>query len=65
MKKKKVKYDRAKMIALFKVAGFTDKQIEEHFKQKQKLERERTERIKKQKEKPKARIFKGLNTNSM
>jgi hypothetical protein len=65
MKKKKVKYDKNKMIALFKEGGFTDEQIEEHFKQKQKLERERTERIKKQKEKPKARIFKGLNTNSM
>ena len=53
------------MIALFKEAGFTDEKIEEHFKQKQKLERERTERIKKQNEKPKARIFKGLNTNAM
>ena len=65
MKKKKVKYDKNKMIALFKEGGFTDEQIEEHFKQKQKLERERTERIKKQNEKPKARIFKGLNTNAM
>lgn len=65
MKKKKVKYDRAKMILIFKEAGFTDEQIEEHFKQKQKLERERIELIRKQKEKPKARIFKGLNTNSM
>lgn len=64
-KKKKVKYDKAKMIALFKEGGFSDEEINKHFEQKKKAEADRKELIKKQKEKPLARIFYGLNTNSM
>lgn len=64
-KKAKYKYDKNKMIALFKEAGFSDEEIKQHFEQKSKAEIERIKLIRKQKEKPLARIFKGLNTNAM
>lgn len=65
-KKKKVKLNPEKMAAMFKEAGFTDEQIKAHYANKEKeakakiaLKREL------EKNKPKARIFFGLNTNSM
>jgi uncharacterized protein Smg (DUF494 family) len=65
MKKKKYKYDKDKMIKLFKEEGFSDEEIKKHFEQKKNLEIERKKLIKKQKEKPLARIFNGLNTNAI
>jgi hypothetical protein len=65
-KKKKVKLDPEKMKAMFKEAGFTDEQIKAHY-----INKEKEEKVKKalkkelEKNKPKARIFLGLNTNSM
>lgn len=64
--KKKPKPNKEKMIQVFKEAGFTDEQIKEHYKNK---DREKTNKIKQRKEikkkQPPARIFLGLNTNSM
>ena len=59
-KRKKIKYDKGKMIALFKEAGFTDDEIKDHYMKKQALAKS-----KKKIEKPLARIFYGLNTNSL
>jgi hypothetical protein len=65
-KKKKVKLDPKKMAAMFKEAGFTDEQIKDYYIKKEKEARAKIA-LKKdlEKNKPKARIFFGLNTNSM
>jgi CRISPR/Cas system CSM-associated protein Csm2 small subunit len=65
-KPKKVKLDREKMNTMFKDAGFTDEQIKEYYKNKER-EKSNKKKQKKQIEKkqPIARIFLGLNTNSM
>lgn len=52
-------------ISLFRAAGFTEEQIEKHFKNKQAEKSREKARKKKAKEKPLARIYKGLNTNAM
>lgn len=58
---KRVKYNREKMIALFKEAGFSDDDIKAHYKKKEQDKSKKKVKI----EKPKPRIFYGLNTNSM
>jgi len=61
-KRKKVKLNPERMAAMFKKAGFTDEQIKAHYKEKEKQVRNKIEL---KKNKPKARIYLGLNTNSM
>jgi hypothetical protein len=65
-KSKKVKLDVNKMNAMFKEAGFTDEQIKAYYVDKEKQARAKLA-LKKEikKNKPKAKIFLGLNTNSM
>jgi hypothetical protein len=65
-KPKKVKLDRDKMNAMFKDAGFSDEDIKKYYKNKDR-EISNKKKLKKQieKKKPIARIFFGLNTNSM
>lgn len=65
-KPKKVKLDKEKMNAMFKDAGFSDQDIKEYYKNKDR-ELSNKRKLKKQieKKKPIARIFLGLNTNSM
>lgn len=49
-----------------KAAGFTDQQIKEHFRNRSRQETVRKNKIREaKKNKPLARIYKGLNTNSM
>jgi hypothetical protein len=65
-KSKKVKLDVEKMNNMFKEAGFTDEQIKVHYAEKQKKAKDKVALQREiKKNKPKARIFLGLNTNSM
>jgi hypothetical protein len=65
-KRKKVKLNPEKMAAMFKEAGFTDEKIKAYYIDKEKQARANIA-LKKEikKNKPKARIYLGLNTNSM
>jgi hypothetical protein len=63
MTKKQKKAQRMlEKISLFKAAGFTDEQINKYFGS---VQREKAIQKAKLKDKPLARIYKGLNTNAM
>ena len=65
-KKKKIKLNSENMTAMFKEAGFTDEQIKAHYIEKEKQAKAKIALKRElEKNKPKAKIFFGLNTNSM
>lgn len=65
-KKKGKKSNRNQMISMLKAAGFSDDEIKKHYEEKEKKEKAHKALMKEiTKNKPKARIFGGLNTNAM
>lgn len=65
-KKEKKAQQMLEKISLFKAAGFTDEQIKKHFNNKIGQENARKAKLRDaKKNKPLARIYKGLNTNAM
>lgn len=57
--------ERDKLIELAKAAGFTEEQVEEYIKDKQRKQTKAKQLKAKLKKKRKARIIYGLNTNAM
>ena len=57
--------ERDKLIEMAKAAGFTEEQVDEYLKNKQRKKNKARLRKSKLKMKRKARIFYGLNTNAM
>lgn len=57
--------ERDKLIELSKAAGFTEEQVDEYLKNKQRKKTKAKIAKAKLKRKRKARIFYGLNTNAM
>jgi hypothetical protein len=57
--------ERDKLIELAKAAGFTEEQVEEYIKDKQRKQTKAKQLKVKLKKKRKARIIYGLNTNAM
>lgn len=57
--------ERDKLIELAKAAGFTEEQVEEYIKNKQRKQTKARQNKAKLKKKRKARIIYGLNTNAM
>ena len=57
--------ERDKLIELAKAAGFTEEQVEEYIKDKQRKQTKAKQLKSKLKKKRKARIIYGLNTNAM
>lgn len=66
MKKQRFINVPKKTMLIMKEAGFTDDQIKEYYIEKEKQKNAKLTLLKQiKKNKPKARIFFGLNTNSM